>query len=282
MIELHMHHIQTWMRCQKKFEYSVYRGFEPETSSEAIRRGSCVHALLAAHFRAEPQDEVTGRLSQDPQYTEIFQDSYDVYRRYLTEVATEDRWEVLSVEQEYAVELKKLGVRLLLRPDLVIKDLSDDRIKILDFKTTQQFPANQKPEMDMDVQMLTYSWAWDAMYGVIPQFVYEYIRKQMPARPETRFHCRISMQRSHAELIHFEHELSNILELIREVFNPVTPLRTYRSIIHTGGESCGTCPFLAPCMAELLQGRKLPDDTFIAMGYKKGDGCSKLSSQENE
>jgi hypothetical protein len=271
MIELHMHDIQTFLRCQKKFEYAVYRGFEPVTNSESIRRGSCIHALLSAHFRGEPEADTRDRISQDPDFAEFFEPSYDVYRRYLTEVAAQEDWEVLSVEETHEVPLKRVNVKILLRPDLVIRDRADGQLKILDFKTTQQFPANQRPEMDIDVQMLTYSWAWWLLHGEIPRFQYEYIRREMPARPETRFHARITMHRSEAELINYEQELFTVLRSIREVFEPLKSPQAYRSIIHAGGESCGSCPFLTPCMAELLQGRKISDDLYMAMGYKKGD-----------
>lgn len=282
---LHQHDIQTYLRCQKKFEYAFVRGWERESHSEVIKRGAWIHYLLALFYGGGIQPAVAPpeRVNEDEELW--YRESITVSDRYWEEQGVRDcaEHEILAVEQEFRLEMD--GATILFRPDLVMRSKTDGQLYIVDHKTTSAFPANQRPEYDMDVQHLTYSLAWWKLHGEIPVFLYNLIKRTIPKQEKTRFKDRWRLHRSESELINWENELVVILGKMieRSQISPeIDPHSSTRSIIHVGGEGCATCPYMSVCMAELLQGRTIGNDMMRMMGYKRREDHSDAGSEVQE
>ena len=281
----HAHDLWTYLRCHQKFAYNVLREWETVQSSEAIRRGSCMHEMLANHYTVHflsersKYDPYDGRYS-DENVGDMAADCAKVFQWWFdNEMPKEDVKEVLAVEGERQYRYDSKKVTYLYRPDLLYRTSSGDLV-IRDWKTVSSMPGDIGEARNFDPQMLTYSFFIYRQFGEVPKFEYVYIKRQMPKLAKTPvFLCPPPMQRSEDELELWGHELNRLTD---KMLAEKTVRNHEHSISGSGGDSCALCPFVNVCMSEMFKGEELSEDLIKMMGFKKtergGDDAKKVGT----
>lgn len=217
-----------WTTCHRRFYYRVIEGLEPIVKRRPLWLGSLWHAGLAAFYRGMkadankdlpvphqaidaafqayadgledlPDDEAVALALEGAQ--EVQATAHLLLDRYLhhwQDFHDSGQWEVLHVEEPFEIRLltstgnpshwKYTGI-----PDLVARDLSDKRIKIVDHKTTSR--TNREAytsELELDPQSRGYCLLWWELQRLqLPEakpevdFIFNVQRSAMPSEPMT-------------------------------------------------------------------------------------------------
>lgn len=234
-----------WTTCHRRFYYRNIEGLEPIVQAPALALGSMWHEGLRAYYcsKASPEiaalhpftnwreaidhyfDTYVETLSQlpDQEATALAHDRADERRRLAHQLMQRyvefwngfDAWEILAIEQR--VEMRLLTPKgnpshwcYAGKLDLVVRDRGDDRIKVVDHKSTsREGSEGYASELGLDPQSRGYlllinavqngahvinglparlmdALAQDASRGLpILDFVWDVQRSKIPTQPQT-------------------------------------------------------------------------------------------------
>lgn len=267
-----------------------------------------MHSLLAAYYAGRSWSDLHSTMVDELLDRQVFEEEAQaqlgeadlcakVMERYVSHAPA---WRVFSdadgpfVEREVDVALPN-GTTLRCRIDLVKSD-AEDRLWIVDHKTTEDFDKGMELRTDFDPQLSFYVWALRNMGLPIEGGIHNFIRMRVPAEPSINKDGSMSavsvitdaetVQRVIAETgakepkgglqayleklpkdaffrrfetVRSETELSSI---VREIENKVRERQLARDnemYTRTIITECQRCPFFRPCLAGLKGG----DEQFI-------------------
>jgi len=166
--------LKLFQRCQLKWKYRYIDRLEvkPEDRPKYFERGSELHELLELLYKED--DDLFRAV-----YGEASAPNQDVLMRY-AEKWTDDDWEVLSVEEEFHMEIG--DHKLVFIPDLIVQ-IGDD-VWVVDHKTTANIPDEWDPYNMSDFQHLLYIAGVRKLYPNVRGFLFNYIRTKAPTQPK--------------------------------------------------------------------------------------------------
>jgi len=178
--------LKLFQRCQLKWKYKYIDRLEvkPEDRPKYFERGSDLHALLEATYDPD-QSLGDAILAASPE-------NYALMERYFNKWDDDD-WEVLSVEEEFHLEIGEH--KLVFIPDLIVQ-IGDD-VWVVDHKTTANIPDEWDEYNMTDFQHLLYIAGVRLLYPNVRGFLFNYIRTKAPTQPKLiKDGSRISAVRS--------------------------------------------------------------------------------------
>lgn len=210
----HLSHslIETYQRCEKKWEYRYIRGYRPRIMGAKVELGSWVHSLLEAYYRAmqagnkgpEPEGAVElehQRLlrekwnvlldeEQELLGADLPETARQIVHRYIQRYRAEDQaqWrKILLVEAEIKVRLPGMKLPFVFVCDLVTQD-RQGWVRIYDHKVVGTIP--DEDSRLIDPQGARYVLAMQEFFrrkgikvpGVV--MVYDYVRDKLPSEPK--------------------------------------------------------------------------------------------------
>lgn len=295
--------IQTFLTCQKKYDFGYVRGLKPKQSAWKMDFGTLIHEGLANIYRqgirkAEPllwpesaqyridyiqehgiPDKETGIVRLLNLTPEQVQTARDVVNYYWEHQGQRDRFaQVVAVEEPRFLPLEGFQVRGTF--DLVVKEF--DQTVIYDWKTVGN--VKDVADFSLDFQTLFYELLAFRVWGRPIEFVHNYIRREVPPGFGTRpvrlkkngepaannastdpvdYLRRVRHTRSEAEMIEFEQELCHTL----------TQMEHQDHFLRSPDKrQCPQCPYYAICGAELAG--HTPLDSVLSLRYNVTQSAS--------
>lgn len=191
-------HINTYQRCPKKYEYTVVQDLQPKAKSVNLFNGINAHEFLKIFFLGLQRGlSKEAAVSEIRDYAEqiIAEAAWTEFEDALTDAEKEtefilmlieryidryvEEWEILHVEEQFIFMLEG-GTVVSFTPDLVVRDRNGD-VWIVDHKTTSRVPDGGLPFGD--TQAFLYYAGVKALYPECRGFIFNRIRKKMPAHP---------------------------------------------------------------------------------------------------
>ena len=148
--------IQTFKRCKRKWWLTYYRHLrkKEEKRTGPLRLGTNVHEALADYYSPEPKDpiETIHRLYTEARDEALQAEDFDAmskinkdadlalamiegYVEWVQETGVDDDIEIVSVEEEIAVDLESVPVTIIGKLDTRVRNRSDGRLYSMDHKT---------------------------------------------------------------------------------------------------------------------------------------------------
>jgi hypothetical protein len=162
--------LKVFQRCQKKWSYIYIDKIVPKEVAKYFERGSNLHEHLAIFYSDTYEGPIPDLSDRDA----------ELLTRYFKKWGKEDeKWKVLSVEEDYEFEVG--GFQVVFKPDLVVE--INDEAWIVDHKTTASIPDEWDPYNMSDFQHLLYvAGMRNAGYN-IKGFIFNYISTKAPKQP---------------------------------------------------------------------------------------------------
>ncbi len=187
MISLSQSKVKTFLRCPKKYEYRYIEGLQPKTKSLPLERGLWIHECLQAIYSGKNWKKtlqlLTGKFRRlFDEEREVFGDMPGDVERVITGYLNywDDRqWEILAVEREFAYRLKRSGLVVEGKIDLVIRDSLG--VWIVEHKSNARVPRDA-PEIP-DLQTTLYNYALRGMGLEGAGTIHNHIRTKPPTEP---------------------------------------------------------------------------------------------------
>ena len=265
--------IQCFKRCRRKWWLAYYRRLTPraEKLGGALKFGTRVHEALAAYYSPEPQDPI-----------EVIRHEFDIardeaaaaenvflveelnkdaalalamvegYVQWVEETGIDDGLEVISVEEELAVEFDPLPVTLIGKLDTRIRRKSDGRLLSMDHKTCASFDGLTRT-LELNEQPLMYQ-LLEHMSKPEDQHVtggmYNMLRKvKRTANAKPPFYMRETIHHNETELRNFWQRLYGVLTEMLDVTDRLENGEPHYAVVYpTPTSTCAwDCEFRAVC-----------------------------------
>lgn len=175
-----------------KNECNKYRGY-PKRDNAFAQCGLLVHELLEAYFNGkvlitelpglfeEHYDDYVFETFPKLGKTNLYESYFEKCYNYLDNFEGFDQYEILGSEVEFEIDIL-CGHRLKGYIDLLLRDKSDGRIVILDFKSKSNFKS-KKELAEYARQFYLYTLYVYEKYGEYPKkFIFEMIRVVPPSK----------------------------------------------------------------------------------------------------
>jgi hypothetical protein len=183
--------INTWTKCRQMWHWSYHRRLEKFGFNETILTGSCGHVALKALFSQEPVSQTVRKWVEDESQkyfgieeideilTGIGDNVLTIIDGYCKEYGINE-WEVVLVEQPFAIPLKGLTKKMAGTFDLIIKDHNGKH-----WLVEHKWPKNLRPQeyIDMDTQIGIYQWAAQRLGINIVGTIYNQLLQTPPKEP---------------------------------------------------------------------------------------------------
>jgi len=264
----------TFMRCPRKWTLGYLKGLRPVTESTKLSLGTLVHAALKEHYRGGDPDSVFPQEGVDVEEwdseTELAHIMVEGYLEWLEETGADVGHEIIVCEEELSVPLGtiyvpgagEVDVVLHGTPDLLSRT-PDGLLSLWDHKTVAAFGALADRRLQLNFQLLTYSWMWWQLTGDRPDSVslnmLRKVKRTAAAKPP--FYARETVQFSAAQL---EGHARSMRQVAREMLHAEYTLE--RDYPVPDGDCTWKCEFLTPCtmMDENPVGaRELLNDLYV-------------------
>ena len=224
--------INSYLRCAKLYWYKYVRNLQRKKQEGPLRDGAMAHHMLMEGFlfmqRGEDPltgvgegwnslaEELTNLIPWTDQLETALDNLRDLYRivvRYFNQADFEG-WEVLHVEEEFAIEID--GTMLTFTPDLVLRD-PFGKVWIVDHKTTSSMPDGIPFSSQ---QSLLYYAGVKAHYPETAGFLFNFLRKKLPTEP------RLNKTKDKDSGLYFINDLNRIdteYEMLRDFLQNEAP-----------------------------------------------------------
>lgn len=264
--------IQCFKRCRRKWWLAYHRKLRPltEKNSGALQLGTRVHEALAAYYSPEPRDPIEvireqyniARDAADPEDStgmeylnkeaSLALIMIEGYVEWVQDTGVDDDYEVISVEEELAVDFKELPVTIIGKLDTRIRRRSDGRLLSMDHKTCASFDGLTRT-LELNEQPLMYQ-LLERMTQPEDQFViggvYNMLRKvKRTASAKPPFYMREVIHHNETELRNFWLRLYGTLSTILDVTKRLNDGEAHHSVVYpTPSDKCSwDCEFRAVC-----------------------------------
>jgi len=265
--------IQTFKRCRRKWWLTYYRKLRrrEEKRFGALSLGTNVHEALADYYSLEPKDpiETIHRIYANLRDEALQLEDYDAlvsinkdadlalamiegYVEWVRETGVDDDIEVISVEEEIAVELEALPVTLIGKLDTRVRRRSDGRLLSIDHKTcasiddlVRQMQQLEQPMMYQLLERLNPNsdeHVVGGMYNMLRK-----VKRTGSAKPP--FYARESVHHNNEELRNFWLRLHGELKVMLAVEDDLDNGVTHQEVAYpTPMSTCSwDCDFRAVC-----------------------------------
>jgi hypothetical protein len=154
-------------RCLKQWSYRYIDRLESVEDKPYLVKGNTLHYYLENHYKGL----VT--IGWHDEEAEII-------NRYVKHWEREDEsWEIISVEEEYMMEVG--GYDVVFKPDLIVR--INGEVWIVDHKTTKNIPDETDSYNMTDFQHLLYIEGMKQNGYDVKGFLFNYIRSKPPTQP---------------------------------------------------------------------------------------------------
>lgn len=198
MTHFHVSDMKTFSDCRLRWSFSSHMrmGLSPSAPARALAIGTFMHKALERYYdqpwktSLQCVNEAQAALEDEGP-----EDSYQIMENYLLWAEEHDDYEVLVVEQDFAIPLFD-DHQFAGRWDLVV--LRDDKIWINDFKITgMPFESYGEYITDHDEQARAYSWAAREIYGDdFGGIMFTMVRNRAPEMPLVLLNGELSRNKS--------------------------------------------------------------------------------------
>lgn len=193
--------ISCFKRCPKKYKYNYLDMLSPKRTAKPLIFGDYTHNLLEAFYSKESLEEKSQKYFEEktaklfieeiPMYSEMKNMVESIMANYSKKYQGDlERYNILSVEQQYRIPIIGTDDHLNGKMDLVMEDTQEmDNLYLMEHKTTAYSVQQRLGNIDLDEQCDYYLWAMKnylANEGVavsIAGVVYNVIRKKIPVIP---------------------------------------------------------------------------------------------------
>jgi len=232
--------IDTFLRCERKHNYSYVLGLESKQTPAALARGSVVHACVAAFWSGE---DILGPLAGwEPDNEEELDKVRWLMARYARHYETEQKsTTIVATEFELMVRLgeSKFGIRGFI--DRLI--VQQGKLWLVETKTMGDF--SRLDNLSIDPQLSMYYLAakqlgldvWGAYYDAI--YTYRWVKDRPTAESFKQVHLDRDRRQSDAMT-------EEVIEMCRRIESRKRRPPT-RTIVTYGPMACSNCSFNAPC-----------------------------------
>lgn len=184
--------IKSFRRCKRQFYYKYVEGLESRMPGQPLKLGSWIHELMEAHYTKGNWE--TRHKSLTRQFNSLTIDEREFYGDLPTKAKKlmaayeyhwrheEDNWEILHVEQRFAVEAAD-GSTLSFKPDLIVREKDSGLIGVWDHKSTTSLPSAEWRIQDL--QSVIYPWGLELAGIKVDYFGWNYLRTKEPTIPHT-------------------------------------------------------------------------------------------------
>lgn len=265
--------IQTFKRCRRKWYFAYYRKLRKRVSPRTgpLPLGTNVHEALADYYSLEPKDpiETIHRLYALAREDAVLAEDFDAlakiskdadlalammegYIEWIHETGADDDLEVISVEEEIAVDLETLPVTIIGKLDTRVRRRSDGRIFSMDHKTcasiedlTRQIPILEQPMMYQLLERLNAPEDQHVMSGMYNML--RKVKRTGSARPP--FYAREYVHHNDIELRNFWTRLHGELRVMVQVEEDLDKGVSHQEVAYpTPTSTCSwDCDFRAVC-----------------------------------
>jgi hypothetical protein len=174
--------------CERRYRYKYVDLVRPRIHGKALNVGTLLHSALEEFSNGASADEALEAMAAAVDGHEYFgtDDGTVEYHRtramvraYFSRWAvSRERWEVVGVEREFAIELAP-GVAFAGKIDLIAR--ADGRLYVWDHKTTSDEVGNVGTDfwqrLAIDKQIAAYSEATLREYGEMPSILWDVVKK---------------------------------------------------------------------------------------------------------
>jgi len=264
--------IQCFKRCRRKWWLAYYRKLRPaeERATGALKLGTNVHAALEAYYSPAPSDPVqvirdiynASRDAADPENSYLVENlnkeaslalaMIEGYVDWLQDTGVDDDFEVVSVEEELAVDFEVLPVTLIGKLDTRIRRKSDGRLLSMDHKTCASFDSitkvleiNEQPMMYQLLERMTQPEDQYVVGGV-----YNMLRKvKRTANAKPPFYMRETIHHNDTELRSFWKRLYGTLSQMIDAEKRLNDGEEHYSVAYPtpNGNCAWDCEFRSVC-----------------------------------
>ena len=277
MTERQMHvsnsEIQCFKRCRRKWWLTYHRKLRrvDDRVTGALMLGTRVHGALEAFYSPTPSDPIEVIKSQYATVRDSLGDGelnfalddlnkeaalalamIEGYVEWVQDTGIDDDIEVISVEEELAVDFEAVPVTIIGKLDTRVRRKSDGRLLSIDHKTCASFDSltrtleiNEQPLMYQLLERLTQpadQYVMGGMYNMLRK-----VKRTASAKPP--FYMRETIHHNDTELRNFWHRLRGVLMNIVEVSNRLNDGEDHRVVAYpTPTSTCAwDCDFRAVC-----------------------------------
>lgn len=174
------HRIQKFMHCPTKYYYSYIANEPRGSASSGLIRGSLLHTGLAHHYaimKAHQNNEdhnlyqpMSAMMIQAEEEGEVWNDEVEhcveVLAEYMHDKQVkewEQNWEILHVEDVFAMNIEEY--ELTFRADLVARNKTDNRVYIIDHKTSGQIRTDTTKGYEASGQVIGFHVLGERIWG---------------------------------------------------------------------------------------------------------------------
>jgi hypothetical protein len=228
----------TAKRCSFKHQAAyVERWSKRAAPDSALGKGSAWHSVLEAHYNEIMKCQREGEISRtkilDRCKAAVMPIIYDLateeiqdliwwmYEGYVNYYGSDEDWQIIAVEHGAECALPDVGgdsdplFRLKVKIDLVVKERSTGRIRIVDHKSGKDLP--HKKTLEIDDQFPLYQWALTRLGKRVFGLTYSAARtlrlqadiKEPGTTPLDERYARVSMHRTDKEMEGIAHEAAD-------------------------------------------------------------------------
>lgn len=184
--------INTYRRCQKRYEFKYVYGLEPKGKKRALEMGSWMHALLEEHYQG--RDWRVRHKEMTKAYYNLFEEMREelgdlptdcarLMRSYLRRYREEDaQVRVIDAELDEVVTLPS-GLEFRMIIDLIVEEVRTGYLWAWDHKNRSNFERHDN--MLIDPQLTNYFTGLEMMgYKPMMGVLYNEIRTKAPTVPQ--------------------------------------------------------------------------------------------------
>ena len=283
MMDTSMSQIQSYLKCQKAYEYRYVQGLRPrKETTDTMDIGTLFHAGAAAgyqhlghinhHWFADAQAEVDRVIEEGYDYhgerreLEVSDEDQELVKEmleyYWENVGKHDKFdEIIAVEEPFNLTIGGFNIRNTF--DLVVRE--NGRVVVFDHKTVGNVKETAE-FLPLDFQIGAYMLAASRHFGEPVEFVYNMIRRAVP-RELTKSGRKSTSSKDPMDYVRRERLWKNKTELAawEKALLTVTTEIDWKSKYKTFGvpESfnrspqkgfmgCSGCAYKSICSAELI------------------------------
>lgn len=262
----------TFLGCQFRHFYAFgepnsegSRGIAPKEHSESLTRGIIGHEGLATFYEKRGvlglahdvavMEAIKTVLAYETNLVHIKSQVVELLRNYFERYEDDfDDWQILAVEKEFRYQIPETGLIFPFKPDLVIREKSTGKIRVVDHKFLYNY--YQERLFPMMPQMKKYGNTLVKMGYKVDGYLYNQI--------STRKNAKEPFRRSPVTLLEgpatvFMDEQIRTMKKI--VYLKSLPTEVWKdSIEHNAGHfTCSKCPFIDICTTDIEKraGRKI-------------------------
>ncbi len=280
--------ISTWKSCRYKWFLSYVKRLTPKETPTYFEDGGAFHDALEDRGNGYTIAEIGTRIRETYKrymkelkvpLTKARLESYDkrlamVLGMFAGYEATYDRteWEILKCEDEFKVPFQGTFIRG--KKDK--KVLKQNKVWLVEHKTSSTISSTYVNKLPMDQQTLTYTWAdWKETDDLVEGIVYDVIKKPQirqkkdETRPEfltrlrdeyidkpDKYFFRENLRYTKKQLQKFEDNLKKIITLMQKCEdNPKEEV--YRN--EGACDEYGGCQYKAVCLKKSLKGSHMKE-----------------------